>query len=77
MITSGVTVSASDPTSRTASRVEVSGSRSMTVVMAPMPMATAGTRTMPGRCDPATPSAPPMNIAGKIGPPRNDDNEAE
>ena len=51
------------------------GSLSITVAMAPMPMATAGTRDSPGRCDAATPMAPPMNMAGKMGPPRKLDSE--
>ena len=42
----------------------------MTVLIAPMPIATAGTSDMPGRSAAATPAAAPMKIAGKIGPPR-------
>ena len=38
--------------------------------MAPMPMATAGTRLIPGRCDMAMPPAAPMYMAGNMGPPR-------
>ena len=49
---------------------EVSGSRSTATVIAPIPMATAGTSGSPGRCDIATPPTAPRNIAGKVGPPR-------
>ena len=72
-MTSGVTLSPSLAKSSTARRVEVSGSLSITVHMAPMPIATAGTSTRPGRWEPATPMAAPMNIDGNTGPPRNAD----
>ena len=70
MIASGVTGTPSEPSSRLASRTEVSGSLSITADIAPMPMATAGTSGSPGRCDMAMPPAAPMNMAGKMGPPR-------
>ena len=54
-----------------ASSVEVNGSRSMAVHMAPMPMPIAGARSMPGSPVAAMPSTAPMNIEGKTGPPRN------
>ncbi len=54
-----------------ASRVEVNGSRSMVAHMAPIPMAMAGARSMPGSPLAAIPNAAPMNIEGKTGPPRN------
>ena len=69
-ITSGVTASPSEASSKVASSTEVSGSRSIATVIAPMPMATAGTSGRPGRCDIAAPPTAPMNIAGKTGPPR-------
>ena len=53
-----------------ASSVEVSGSVSITVHIAPMPIATAGISGRPGRCDAAMPPAAPMNIDGNTGPPR-------
>ena len=53
-----------------ASSVEVSGSVSITVHIAPMPIATAGTSSSPGRSRAAMPPAAPMNIAGNTGPPR-------
>ena len=58
-----------------ASSVEVSGRVSIVHDIAPIPMATAGTRSRPGRCDAAMPPAAPMNMAGKIGPPRKLDSE--
>jgi len=70
-----VTLKPSLANSRTASSVEVSGNLSITVAMAPIPIATAGTRDSPGRWDPATPMTPPMNMAGKMGPPRNADRD--
>ena len=51
------------------------GSLSITVHMAPIPMATPGTRDMPGRWDAAIPAAAPMNIDGKTGPPRKLDSD--
>ena len=69
-ITSGITARASDPSSREASKTEVSGSLSITTVIAPMPMATPSTSGSPGRCDRATPPAAPRNMAGNVGPPR-------
>ena len=70
-ITSGIAASPSEASSSVASSVEVSGSASITVDIAPMPIATAGTSSSPGRCDAAMPPAAPMNIAGNTGPPRN------
>ena len=55
-----------------ASSTEVSGSRSMTAHIAPMPMAAPATRGSPGRWDRAIPPAAPRNMAGNIGPPRNE-----
>ncbi len=74
-ITSGMTASPSLASSSVASSVELNGSRSITVLMAPMPMATPGTRVSPGRWAAAIPAAAPTNIAGKIGPPRKLDRE--
>ena len=42
----------------------------MTTVMAPMPMPTPAIGDNPGRCDSASPKAAPMNMPGKVGPPR-------
>jgi hypothetical protein len=56
-MTSGVTLRPSEVNSSTASSVEVNGSLSMTVLIAPIPIATAGTRIRPGRCDAAVPRA--------------------
>ena len=53
----------------------MSGSFSMTVARAPIPMATEGTSTMPGRWEAATPRAAPMNMDGNTGPPRKPDSE--
>ena len=61
---------------RVASSVAVMGSLSMTVHMAPIPMATPGTSDMPGRCDAAIPAAAPMNIDGNTGPPRKLESES-
>ena len=69
-MTSGVTDSPSAPSNRVASSVEVSGSRSIAAHIAPMPMPMAGARSIPGSPLTAMPSAAPMNIAGKTGPPR-------
>jgi hypothetical protein len=55
-----------------ASIVAVSGSVSITVHIAPMPIAAAGMTSSPGRCDAAIPAAAPMNIAGRPGRPRNE-----
>jgi hypothetical protein len=49
---------------------QVSGRRRRTTVIAPMPMAMAGTSVSPGRCDKAMPPAVPMKMAGNTGPPR-------
>ena len=48
----------------------------MTVVMAPIPMAMPATIGRPGRWDRAIPAAAPMNIEGKIGPPRKLESDA-
>ena len=69
-ITCGVTTTPSLPIKMTASRVAVSGSRSIAQLIAPMPMAIAGARSMPGSPLAPMPTAPPMNRAGKTGPPR-------
>ena len=58
-----------------ASRVEEKGSLSITVDMAPMPMASPGTSVSPGRWEPAMPAAAPMKRAGKTGPPRKLESE--
>ena len=65
-----MTARPSEASSRVASRTEVSGSRSITTDIAPMPMATPATSGSPGRCDSAMPPTAPMNIAGNVGPPR-------
>ena len=44
--------------------------------MAPMPMATPGTKDKPARWEAAMPPAAPMNIEGKTGPPRKLDKES-
>ena len=46
-ITSGMTVTPSEPSSKVASRTEVSGSESIAAHIAPMPMATPGTSVSP------------------------------
>src|ERR1700761_6897483 len=69
-MTSGITASPSEDSSKVTSSTDDSGSRSTATVVAPMPMATAGTRGRPGRCDIAAPPTAPMNIAGNVGPPR-------
>ena len=43
----------------------------MDTLMAPIPMASAGTSVMPGRCEAMMPTAAPMNMPGNTGPPRN------
>ncbi len=72
---SGARDSPSPANSRVASRVAVSGRRSITVVIAPSPIAAPGTTAIPGRWEAAIPSAAPMNMDGKIGPPRKEDRE--
>ena len=52
------------------SSTEVSGRPSIVTAMAPMPMATPAIMGRPARCDSAMPPAAPMNMAGKVGPPR-------
>ena len=47
----------------------------MTAHIAPIPIPTAGTSSMPGSSAAATPPAAPMNIAGNTGPPRKLDSE--
>ena len=47
----------------------------MTAHIAPIPIPTAGTSSMPGSSAAATPPAAPMNIAGNTGPPRKVDSE--
>ena len=42
----------------------------MVTVMAPMPMATPAIIGRPARWERAIPPAAPMNMAGKVGPPR-------
>jgi hypothetical protein len=69
--TGGVTITPSAPISTTASSVEVNGSRSMAVHMAPMPIPIPAAKFMPGNPLAAIPIAAPMNNEGKTGPPRN------
>ncbi len=71
-ITSGIASRPLDSSSSVASSTEVMGSRSMAAVIAPMPMAAPAIKPRPGRCESAIPPTAPMNIAGKIGPPRNE-----
>ncbi len=54
-----------------------SGSFNAAAVAAPIPTATAGVVSNPGRCAAASPAAAPRKIAGKIGPPRNPASETE
>ena len=69
--TCGVTATPSTPIKTTARSVEVNGSRNMAAHMAPMPMPIPAAKFMPGNALAAIPSAAPMNIDGKTGPPRN------
>jgi hypothetical protein len=69
-MTSGVTAAASENKSSDTSRADVIGSRSIAVIMAPMPMAMAGTAGRPGRCDSRRPPAAPRKMLGNTGPPR-------
>ena len=71
-----MTASPSAASSNVASSVEVSGRVSITVHMAPIPMATAGTSSSPGRPDAAMPPVAPMNMAGNTGPPRKLDSDS-
>ncbi len=74
-MTTGMTASPSLYSNRVANSVEVNGSLSITVHMAPIPMATPGTSDRPGRWDAATPPAAPMNMDGNTGPPRKLESE--
>ena len=74
-MTTEMTLIPSLANSSVASKVEVIGSRSITVHMAPIPMATPGTNDSPGRWEAATPAAAPMNIDGNTGPPRKLDSD--
>jgi len=56
--------------SRLGSKTAVIGNLSAPAVMAPTPSATPAIIGKPGRCESAIPPAAPMNMAGKIGPPR-------
>jgi hypothetical protein len=76
-ITTGIACTPSAPSRRVASSVDVNGSVSIVADIAPMPIATAGIIDSPGRCEAAIPPAAPMNIAGKMGPPRNELSEME
>jgi hypothetical protein len=75
-ITTGMTVIPSVPRKRVVSSTAVIGSRSIATVIAPIPMATAGTSGNPGRWDRPIPPAAPRNIAGNVGPPRKPASEA-
>src|SRR5664280_2194954 len=75
-MTSGATLRPSLDMRSVANSVAVMGSLSMTVAMAPMPMATAGTSESPGRWAAATPMAAPMNMDGNTGPPRKPESES-
>jgi hypothetical protein len=62
---------ASDDRNSRVSSTAVSGSPpSMTTVIAPIPRPTPSIRGRPGRWDRAIPPAAPMNMPGKVGPPR-------
>ena len=69
-MTSGITASPSENSSSVASITEVIGSLSMETLIAPIPMATAGTSGRPGAWESSIPPAAPMNMAGNTGPPR-------
>ena len=69
-MTSGTTVMPSVPRNSVVSSTAVSGKPSSTAHIAPMPIAAPATAGSPGRWDSAMPPAAPMNIDGKIGPPR-------
>src|SRR3954447_14049575 len=74
-ITRGITFRPSDESSNVARSTDVRGKDSMVQLIAPMPIANAGTSGRPGRCDAAIPPAAPMNIAGNTGPPRKLDSD--
>ena len=62
---------ASEARNTIVSSTAVSGSPpSMTTSIAPMPMPTPSMSGRPGRWDRAIPPAAPMNMPGKVGPPR-------
>src|SRR3954453_511099 len=69
--TCGVTDTPSVPSNRVANSTEVRGRRNIAALIAPMPMATAGARLIPGNPAAAVPRTAPTNMAGNTGPPRN------
>src|ERR1700759_4088821 len=69
-MTIGMTAKPSDPRKIVVTNTDVKGRPSMTQVMLPMPMAAPATMGRPGRWDMAMPKAAPMNMPGKVGPPR-------
>jgi len=67
---SGMRVAESASRNSEARRTEVSGRPSIAAVIAPIPMAAPAIIGRPGACDSAIPPAAPMNMPGKVGPPR-------
>jgi hypothetical protein len=76
-IVSGIVLIPSVPRKRVVSSTAVIGSCSIPAVIAPIPMAAPAIIGRPGRCDIAIPPAAPMNIPGKVGPPRKPASEME
>ncbi len=62
---------ASERKSRLGSSTAVIGMRNAPATIAPTPMAAPATTGNPPTCERAMPPAAPMNMLGKIGPPRN------
>ena len=77
MMTCGVLDTPSGPSSSTARRTEVSGNRSKTTHIAPMPIPIDGAMPIPGSPPITMPSTPPINRAGKTGPPRKALNDSQ
>jgi hypothetical protein len=69
-ITTGITLMPLALKNSVVSRTAVIGSCSIPAVIAPTPIAAPVIIGRPARCDSAIPPAAPMNMPGKVGPPR-------
>ena len=70
-ITTGMRATASERKSRLGSSTAVIGIRNAPATIAPTPMAAPAIMGSPPTWESAMPPAAPMNMLGKIGPPRN------
>jgi len=74
---SGIVLMPLVPRNSVVIRTAVRGSWSIPAVIAAIPIAAPAIIGRPGRCDSAIPPAAPMNMPGKVGPPRKPLSEME